>query len=493
MRRTIVAFFISASLLALAPAQDRTLTLGGAAGWPRFSRSFGIATGKGRLGRDALVLATRETKRGAETDLFLSFDGPEVRDETGRYAVVSSALLPAPRGRARLGGGAGLSNTTGSGLTLRGKPGSFFSTPGDVGSFTIEFWLQPAVTENGSLILSWRSSRNEGGSPVYQYARAIVFRNHLEWTFSNVWTGPNPEVTLVGRSPLIPRAWSHHLVSYDAVTGLLEYRVDGSAEDIKYLTSTGRERGEVYQARFGTPADLELVPRFSGLIDEFRVARVMASEPSLEGKGDLFDRYPRSGGRFETGPIDLGAPNSALRRIDVVIDEPAETGSAFFARAGDNIYEWTDDWPEWKPVVPGARVEGLVGRYAQVAGELYPDGRGSRTPTLSSVTVSYLDDEPPWPPAKVFAEAGDGSVTLRWKASVDFDAKGYLVYYGERPGEYLAAGSPIDAGNALEFVVTGLRNGRIYYFAVAAYDAAGPLLPGEVSREAHARPIKGRE
>jgi hypothetical protein len=92
----------------------------------------------------------------------------------------------------------------------------------------------------------------------------------------------------------------------------------------------------------------------------------------------------------------------------------------------------------------------------------------------------------------VIAEGGDGSVALSWPASVDFDAAGYLVYYGERPGEYLAAGSPIDTGPARTITVTGLKNGKIYYFGVAAYDASGPAFPGALSGEVSARPRASR-
>jgi hypothetical protein len=76
---------------------------------------------------------------------------------------------------------------------------------------------------------------------------------------------------------------------------------------------------------------------------------------------------------------------------------------------------------------------------------------------------------------QLFAEAGDGSVTLRWKASVDFDAKDTWCIMATA-GEYLAAGRR-STRECPGVLVTAAKR-QIYYFAVAAYDAAGPLLPG---------------
>jgi len=47
---------------------------------------------------------------------------------------------------------------------------------------------------------------------------------------------------------------------------------------------------------------------------------------------------------------------------------------------------------------------------------------------------------------------------------------GYNVHCGETSGNYPVV---LDAGTATEFVVTGLERGRIYYFAVSAYNEDG--------------------
>jgi hypothetical protein len=486
---------LTAILLILAlfsvPAEDRSVTLGGAAGWPSLSYFSGLAHGKGRLGQDALVLSSSIVQDSSPEDLYLSFDTPDIASETNRYTVVSNPLLFEGAARARRGNGAALCDTDGAGLVLRGKAGSFFATPGNPGSFTIEFWLLPAVTENGSVLLQWRSSRLSVTGALYQYIRSSLFRNHLEWTFSNIWTttdGKPFDVTITGRKNLLPGVWSHHRLSWDSTTGALEYAVDGSTEAIQFITSTGHERGDVLPAIFGDAADLEIAGRYSGLLDEFRISRFPADIYSLDERHAVLDRYPAAGGRFESQPIDSGALDSTLKSISVVQSLPAHTGTAFFVRSGDSFYQWTASSPEWIPVDPDKPISGVKGRYFQVAGELYPDGKGASGPTVTSVSVQYKEASPPWPPSRVFTAEGSGSITVTWLASIDSDTAGYLVYYGDHPGEYLADGSPVDAGKNLSAVINGLSRGKLYFFSVAAYGASGPQYPGVLSGEVAARP-----
>jgi len=478
-----------------AAAEDRTATLGGEAGWPPLSFSTGLESGKGRLGREALVLSTGLPADTAPEELYVPFDDKSAADRAGNYDIISSSLQYAASAKARRGNGAGLFNTDGAGLVMRGRAGSLFSNPGKSGSFTLEFWLFPAVTENGSVLFQWRSSRNAPAGALYQYIRSSLFRNHIEWAFSNIWTtvGGKPlDVTISGVRNLIPGQWSHHRLSWDESTGMLEYLLDGSTEAIRYMTSTGRERGDVYPAVFGTASDIEIGSRFSGLIDEFRILRNPAGPLTLAEKHAVLERYPAPGGRFESMPVDSGNLNSSLKRISVVQSVPAETGTAFFVRSADSPYAFTADSPAWIPAEPDRPLDGITGRYFQIAGELYPDGRGTQSPVLTSVTLHYAEDTPPWPPARVTAAAGNNSVALSWVRSIDQDAAGYLVYYGDRPGEYLGAGSPIDAGNNLSFTVNGLANGKLYFFSIAVYDASGVRYPGTLSGEVYARPQAGR-
>lgn len=77
-----------------------------------------------------------------------------------------------------------------------------------------------------------------------------------------------------------------------------------------------------------------------------------------------------------------------------------------------------------------------------------------------NVTVTPI----PTPPAPDIPS----QVTLAWDASTTPDVKGYRVKYGKVSGIYDVT---IDVGNVLQYTVTNLVAGTMYYFVVVAYDA----------------------
>jgi F5/8 type C domain/Bacterial Ig domain/Fibronectin type III domain/Putative Ig domain len=62
------------------------------------------------------------------------------------------------------------------------------------------------------------------------------------------------------------------------------------------------------------------------------------------------------------------------------------------------------------------------------------------------------------------------TATLAWDPNPESDIAGYLLSYGESPGNY---SKTIDAGNNTTTEVTDLIQGKTYYFAVSAYNRAG--------------------
>ncbi|MDR1654430.1 MAG: hypothetical protein LBR96_00420, partial [Treponema sp.] len=364
-----------------------------------------------------------------------------------------------------------------------------------------------------------------------QRIQCFTAGNRLQWDFQGFFLPPGngkdlSPFRLSGLSAVIPKQWSHHLIRYDGNTGLLEYLVNGEAEAMVYTTGNGREDGEVYAPTAGQGGFFTLGKHFSGLIDEF-VIRGRAPEQVEAGK------YPAEGGRIESRVLDLGQKNSSVFNIVALGGHAVSAGKKlrnhyggagafrpvslsddsavrFFARAGEDPFALRSD--PWTPFIPGAILPGLRGRYVQVAADLYPSGDREGSPYLEKILVAWFPDEPPRPPAQIAIRALDGAVELNWKASVDRDTAGYLVYFGTSKGEYFGDRdsaerrgpvSPADAGNRTSIRIDGLQNGRLYYFTVAAYDAAGlwealeeddpPAFfhSGEFSREVSARPLEG--
>lgn len=493
MNRKQIPFFTTLCLLLLPMcvvfADSASVTLGGKAGWDGLSFTNNITFGSGRFGYRSIMLSTDANRVMPETDALLSFESNQVKDLAKNYTIES--LNMDFSSQAVMGDSAGLNRNNNTGFRLRGGKNSLFGKAGLTGSFVIEFWLCPSLSESGEQILNWRSSRTIGAYPVYQVIRASFFNNRIEWVFDNIFGAADTvitEVVLTSVNSIIPREWAHHSLSYDDETGLLEYRINGSIEALRYVTSNGHENGEVLNATLGVPAVIEVCPKYTGLIDDFTIAR----ESFTQRARTIYSVW---GGRFESQPIETAGFNSVLRSISAICTKPTETDVAFYVRGGDNFYEWTPEWPEWIPVAPDVPIENVKGKYFQVAADLYPDGAGSRTPSISQITLNYTETPAPLPPATIKTKAGNGYVDLTWLPSVDLSVGGYTVYYGESPGEYMGSvaiegKSPLDVGNTVSCRLSGLVNGRIYYFAVCAYSALDPRISGVLSKEVFARPLR---
>lgn len=490
----------SANLFAI----EKVLTLGGKEGWPKLLKQDSITYGTGRFGWTSLELATNARKVTGEADMLFNFEGGSIYDTAGKYKVVENNLVLVAD--SAMGHKAALCRGRKSGLVLKGSEGSIFGTEGNPGSFVIEFWLKPSVAENGEFVFTWNSSRLLEDEVIYQQITAGFNNSRMEWSFANVfdgWTKDHGEIHLTSYSAVIPDKWAHHVLMFNEETGLLEYKIDGKTECLKYITVSGHERSTIFEPVLGQPNEITICGKYTGFIDDLRILKGIASgysnsikkTESLETIGSSrYDRYMVTGGRFETQPI-LTVPGAVIEKIDVIANVPAQTEIRYYIRTGDNFYGWNDTFPAWVEVTPGRKISGSTGRYFQIAAELFPDGGGRQSPSITKIDVTYNEPPLPIPPAKVKAVAGDGYVDLSWSYSIDDTTGGYYVYYGTRPGEYLGVvavegPSPVKVGNVSSYRLTGLKNGAIYYFAVAAYSVLDNRIIGNFSDEVFARPKK---
>src|SRR3989475_10392550 len=69
-------------------------------------------------------------------------------------------------------------------------------------------------------------------------------------------------------------------------------------------------------------------------------------------------------------------------------------------------------------------------------------------------------------------------VTLAWDANTEPDLAGYKLYYGNSSGSYQFS---VDVGNQTSYTLSGLLDGRIYYFASTAYNLS--LAESDFSNE----------
>ena len=502
---------------------------------------IGASAGNSSSQRRAAGLFYASERAKPSPDLFLSFDEghqERFRDSSGNYLINTSPSLTAvDRRYARSGAGAALfsgpdiNRKEHSPLTVKAQRNSaLFAANKRIGDFSIEFWMNPQNLENGEQILLWISSlpaqstkgtRVTAADHIFQRILCVASKNRLQWSFLGFFLSPDVrqslDIIIKGQSAIVPKTWSHHLIRFDSVTGMIEYSVNGKVEAIDYATPTRREGGEVYTPVAGEGGEFVLGGGFSGLMDEFMIHGGLAPAPAVQ-------KYPLPGGRIETSAIDLGDGSNNVLKVEAsggrTQIQNARTGSEykrtgrflfsddsemqFFIRGSNNPYRWDS---AWYPVTPGSDIEGSVnGRYVQLRVDFYPSADGEASPYLEELRVTYMPDEPPLPPARLTAVAMDGAVQLQWRSSPDSNTLGYLVYYGSTGSDYLgedaASGvSPVDVGKRNTVIIDGLKNGTLYYFRVAAYSKKDPdkiaathIEPrhiGDFSTEVRARPLTG--
>lgn len=515
---------LAAGIPAFGLGED-VLKFGGEAGWKQFGLRDGLAELENVRPGKVLALSSVDKTRDASLDMSLSFDEGDAEmfiDNTGNYTLsVSEAVHAAGTAWARLGAGAAvfskmLSATTPGAaaeaplvITAR-RGGALFSAGRSIGDFSIEFWLYPGGMENGEEVLGWTAAVKNGAG-VYKNQSLIctVSKNRIEWSIKNFFFAPKTErsisaesmdLSLASSAPIVPKLWSHHLLRFDGETGLLEYLVNGVLEDIAYTTSSGVEGGDIFMPVAGERGGFTLGKRFNGMIDNFRIHKRFVEQAALR-------RYSQSG-RAQSVPIDLGAQNSAVLRVDAKggaygenrRNKSGDTGSfdfpggaqiQFFIRGSDSLYSW--DNAAWRTFTPGKPLNTVLGRYIELAAQFYPDGDFETTPYLEELNVVFARKSAPEPPPYLRAAVKDGCVELSWRPSKDDSVAGYIVYYGTASGDYFGEGSssgpsPVDVGKRLSVSLDNLVNGVLYYFSVSSYDDLGQ--PGDYSREISARPLR---
>lgn len=492
-RFTLGALSACLALLSASPpgaAEEKRIVLGREDAWRDLARREHLVCLPGLRNTRDLFLQDDEYAPAAEdTDLLLHFNEESFRDEARRYDVERGRALKAEEVR-RLGAASAGFNGDRRGVVLRPKAGALFSRRTLWGDFTLEFWLRPSLLNDGEQILGWTGSRWVGGKADPQEVRCTVRARRLVWEFQSFFgageaAGPaERRIVLEGLTPLLPRIWHHHLLRFDGATGLLEYLVDGVPEAVAYARTPGGSPLVPFTGEADT-APVILGRGYTGFLDELRLSRSFVTKPVLA-------RYADRAGVAESIPFDLGYTGTRLLRIEAEARAEPDSGIFYYYRLADRLTA-EDVEGEWVPVQPGQALKEARGRFVQLRLELYPDGRRAVSPQLSEVGIVYEQDLPPAPPAGLFAVAGNGRVRLQWRPVREEDVRGYLLYYGNAPGEYHGTGaaqgpSPVDVGPLPQATLEGLSNGRLYYFAVVAYDSTEPPHRSDFSKEVSARP-----
>ncbi len=241
---------------------------------------------------------------------------------------------------------------------------------------------------------------------------------------------------------------------------------------------------------------------------------------------DSLNLFAQSGSRYyvhgtyETWP-DFDTANSGVYPLTAAVDAannalppdavngtlvpnvllPVNNEWLLNANAGNGVINGTGGWFYWNALVPvsgnysiAANASGGGGAVVEVDGTVNFTNSAGVTGTqfltkglhaikvrsingsLTVTNVTLIQAGAPNPPAlNAGGAVGNGYVTLSWSpASNGPAAQGYLVEYGFSPGNYP---SVIGAGNATNWILTGLTNGVSLYCVVIATNASGYSLP----------------
>ena len=484
MRKRTVLALLTLLTVATLHAREQTIVLGADDAWNRLASVDGIVSVPGRQGFADLRLEAFRHHPGPETELLIQFDELPLGDSTGRYAVRSADPELAPT-IARTGRAALLVDSPDDVVIVEPVVPGLFASGTQWGSFTIDFWLYPARLADGDTYLSWGA--REGAEFDFRDQRFAVRveQGSIGVEFRNFFVRPDGTgvpVLLVSRARLIPRTWAHHAIRFSGETGLLEYLIDGRTVALTHVSETGRQDGSVFYPRIAAlrTDGLRIAERMHGAIDEVRIERRFIDDLRVP-------EFAPSGGSVVSEPIDLGSTGARVVAINASIGTPGLSDVFLYYRIS-NLHGAND---EWHPVRPGTRLD-AVGRFVQVRADLFPDTRDHLSPMVSDLTIAFEPSPPPRPPAGLRAIPMDGAVRIEWSPVRGTGIVGYRVYFGTDSGRYFGDGgahaSPIDVGNVTSFIVDGLTNGTLYFFAVGAYDEHGRMHEDQLSAEAAARP-----
>ncbi|MDC7233632.1 MAG: hypothetical protein PQJ58_10395 [Spirochaetales bacterium] len=481
------------TLILTVPLSAERLILGGDDDWQGTELSnLKLIPGKG--GFMDLVLKRTELQTNRDTtDILLSFNNQAQSDLSGNYLI--SEHPEYNRRYFKSGNGSATFDRENSMRLKAGSKGSLFYPFTDWEDFTIEFWLYPANPREGENIIQWKGLGRDGGEIYSQSINCHFLNRRLVWSFSNIFQMPDSPESFyeISGDPVLPRQWNHHMLRYDSRTGMLEYLINGQPSAIIYTTDSGDESSTVFTPRVGDePGELILGSGFTGFMDEFRIERRFVENRSTKkhdqpgyGISPVLDLKFTDSRINDIASVETRPGNSAVFAYYLTTNsllEAEEKRSSF--QGEQTILNSPDEWRPLSEIDSRSR-----GRYLLLSFLLFPDMKNDESPGLSFLEVDYTPSLPPLPPAYIHSRRlEDGKLRLDWNPSASPEVEGYLLYFGENPGEYIYPGSPLKIEKENYTVIDGLSPFKQYFFAIKSYTGSDNPRYSDFSEEISIRP-----
>ena len=452
-----------------------------------------LESSPGKGGFLDLVLSRTELSVNPEyTDLLLSLNQERSMDRTGHYSLEEHPEYG--KRYFKSGSGSATFNRENRLVLQSGDPKALFSPYSNWEDFTIEFWLYPANPREGESIISWEGLGRKDNEIYSQSILCHFINRRLVWSFNNVFQLPDrPESHYeISGDAVLPRQWNHHMLRYDSRTGMLEYLINGLPSAIIYTTPEGNESSTVFTPRIGEePGKIILGDGFTGFMDEFRVERRFNDAPSIS-------RYNMPG--YGVSPVlDLEFSDSRIDSLDALTGNPDNTAVYSYYLTTNSLLKaeqarqsfrgeesiMSDDGL-WTPIENG--ITGAKGRYLVIAFLMFPDMKSDLSPSLSFLNIGYTPSFPPLPPSHIRVNREGKGIRLEWTPSASPDVEGYLLFFGEKPGEYIYPGSPVKVEKENYTFIDGLSPFKQYFFSVRSYTGGAEPRYSDFSQEISVRP-----
>lgn len=468
------------------------IQLGAEDGWKgTILHNLESSPGKGGF-LDLVLSRTELTVSDEYTDLLLSLNRESATDRTGHYRLEAHPVYGSRYFKS--GSGSATFNRENRLVLQSDDSDTLFSPYSNWEDFSIEFWLYPANPREGERIISWEGLGRKDDEIYSQSILCHFINRRLVWSFNNVFQLPDtPESHYeISGDAVLPRQWNHHLLRFDSRTGMLEYLINGLPSAIIYTTPGGNESNTVFTPRIGEePGKIILGDGFTGFMDEFRIERRFNDAPSIS-------RYNRPG--YGVSPVlDLDFSDSRIDEIEVMAGSPDNTAVYGYYLATNSLLEaerarqsfkgeesiMANDGI-WTPVENG--IQGAKGRFLVISFLLFPDMKNDISPSLSFLDIGYTPSFPPLPPTHIRFEKEEEGIRLEWTPSATPDVVGYLLFFGEKPGEYIYPGSPVKIEKENYTFIDGLSPFKQYFFSVRSYTGGAEPRYSDFSEEISVRP-----
>ncbi|HBE03680.1 MAG TPA: hypothetical protein DC049_14595 [Spirochaetia bacterium] len=353
-------------------------------------------------------------------------------------------------------------------LRFHDLPDAFFGEHGDIGSFSIEFYFFLYQMMNNQVILNRHGSVHsrvqdrilEQGFSVY------IQNNRLCVSFDNFFHFKEKMKTVIlerGES-LICGKWYHAAITFDALSGLLIKHLDGREEDCCYVSENGLETGTLYYPAFLPENKLPLTAgeNFNGKIDEIQIKTYKTS-------GEKREKITGDDTVYTSRVFQL-KKYSMFSAAEISEKMHGRSFSRIFTRSAGDFFLPDNEKIPWREIKSGDLETDPPARYYQF--RLMFNNDGQQRNFITKISINYDIDIPPLSPVFHSIDTGPGSIDISWKKNTEADIAGYRIYYAREKFKHplqIIEISPEKTG----WKISGLENGRLYYFALAAYDYAG--------------------